>query len=71
MDGVVARLVRLAKAFHEFEDSFTRVHRSHGPFRRSWLLRAVKYADWAEVSTTSCAGRLSFVEVVGEDDDDA
>ena len=28
-------------------DSFTRFRRNDGPSQRSWLLRAVKDADWA------------------------
>ena len=62
IDGVAAHLVNMQKLFINSNDSFTRFHRNDGPLR-SWLLRTGKDPDWAEISTMSCAGRLSFVEV--------
>ena len=59
IDGVAAPLIHF---FMNSSKSFTRFHRNDGPFRRSWLLREGIDADWAEVSTMSCAGRLSIVE---------
>ncbi|KIJ95839.1 hypothetical protein K443DRAFT_314224 [Laccaria amethystina LaAM-08-1] len=41
-------------------DSLTRFHPNDGPFWRSWLLCAVKDADWAGVSEMSCAGSPSM-----------
>ena len=51
IDAVAAHLVHLAKLYTNSSDFGIRFHRNDGPFRRGWLLRAVKDADWAEVST--------------------
>ena len=59
----------LPKLFTSSSNSFNGFHRNNGPFRRSWLLRAIKDPDLAEVSRFSAP--LRSFRFVGEVDDDA
>ncbi|KIJ94661.1 hypothetical protein K443DRAFT_33362, partial [Laccaria amethystina LaAM-08-1] len=72
----------LQKRFTNSNNSFTRLHRNDGRFRRNWLLRAspstrtedtadplvvVEDSHWAKILSVTCTKRLSFIEVFDND----